>query len=545
MSKIAALLIIVCCINVSCHKKPQRELSHDKVITSFGIKLNDSVYYEGIIRNDSILVKVSHGVRLDSLTALIEYKGQSISPLAANTVDFSHPVVFTVTAEDGTATAYTVMIANFTSVKEITGFTFKVSDNSGFQSNVDGIIQDNLISVVLPSGADITRLKPSITYKGESISPVNGAVSDFTNVITYTVTADDKSTQSYTVLVFYNKMVFVGSADGNVYALSAATGKVEWKYNTHYPVSHAIYKDGIVYTGSSDGTFYALDGTTGSLKWKFFDQKINYSAPMVTPGIVYVSYYITRNMTGVYAIDSKTGSLIWKKRIGNTAISAPAFDGSLLYVSDFDFGLCAMDGATGDIKWKYYPGISMSNPAVANGTVFISAEIATICAVDSHTGTLKWTYRGEVNTQSAPTVLNGVVYVGAGNIYAINAGSGSLEWNSVITGMTQISLGSPSILGGLIFAGNYDGYLFAFDLATGAEKWRYNNSEGLLNNWLPGTVAAHGMLVTDRGDNVLKAFYASTGKLIWTFTAGGQVTYPCILDTEGNAFYAAATGNVN
>jgi len=51
---------------------------------------------------------------------------------------------------------------------------------------------------------------------------------------------------------------------------------------------------------------------------------------------------------------------------------------------------------------------------------------------------------------------------------------------------------------------------------------------------------------SDRGDNMFKAFYASTGKLIWTFTGDGTInTYPCIVDSNGDTFYCGASGNVN
>ncbi|HEY5368306.1 MAG TPA: hypothetical protein VIJ75_04875, partial [Hanamia sp.] len=85
-----------------------------------------------------------------------------------------------------------------------------------------------------------------------------------------------------------------------------------------------------------------------------------------------------------------------------------------------------------------------------------------------------------------------------------------------------------------------------FDLSTHAQKWIYNNNGGNQKAWQPGPVAAHGMMVTDRGDNMLKTFYASTGKLMWTFTPVGLVnTYACIVDFGGKAFYTGAAGNMN
>jgi len=63
--------------------------------------------------------------------------------------------------------------------------------------------------------------------------------------------------------------VYVGSLDHNLYALNAATGELAWSYTTgNEIVSAPAIDDGVVYVGSSDGNLYALDAISGSLKWK-------------------------------------------------------------------------------------------------------------------------------------------------------------------------------------------------------------------------------------------------------------------------------------
>jgi eukaryotic-like serine/threonine-protein kinase len=54
--------------------------------------------------------------------------------------------------------------------------------------------------------------------------------------------------------------VYFGSGDGNVYAFDAATGKLNWKFQTG-DVVHAspAIADGTLYIGSWDSYFYALD----------------------------------------------------------------------------------------------------------------------------------------------------------------------------------------------------------------------------------------------------------------------------------------------
>ena len=50
-----------------------------------------------------------------------------------------------------------------------------------------------------PKGANVSNLVPTIVYKGASINPPSGAARDFSENVTYTVTAEDgKTTKSYT-----------------------------------------------------------------------------------------------------------------------------------------------------------------------------------------------------------------------------------------------------------------------------------------------------------------------------------------------------------
>src|ERR1700682_4373803 len=65
-------------------------------------------------------------------------------------------------------------------------------------------------------------------------------------------------------------VVYVGSNDGNLYAIDAASGKQKWTFRTGSRVdSSPLVANGVAYFGSYDGNFYALDTATGHVKWKF------------------------------------------------------------------------------------------------------------------------------------------------------------------------------------------------------------------------------------------------------------------------------------
>ena len=58
----------------------------------------------------------------------------------------------------------------------------------------------------------------------------------------------------------------MGSLDGKVYALNAATGALVWSYTTGDEVSSSpAVAGGVVYVGSLDGKVYALNAATGAL----------------------------------------------------------------------------------------------------------------------------------------------------------------------------------------------------------------------------------------------------------------------------------------
>lgn len=63
-------------------------------------------------------------------------------------------------------------------------------------------------------------------------------------------------------------VVFVGSADNNLYALNATDGSGEWTYETDDRVrSSPAVVDGVVYVGSADNSLYAINAAGGSGEW--------------------------------------------------------------------------------------------------------------------------------------------------------------------------------------------------------------------------------------------------------------------------------------
>jgi hypothetical protein len=107
--------------------------------------------------------------------------------------DFTNPVDYVVTADDGSTQTYRVTVINsFSNSKDI--IAFSILGNSG-------VITGTTIKVTVPNGTPLTALVPTITITGQSVSPGDQVANDFTNPATYTVTAADNTTKQYTVTV--------------------------------------------------------------------------------------------------------------------------------------------------------------------------------------------------------------------------------------------------------------------------------------------------------------------------------------------------------
>ncbi|HSQ66046.1 MAG TPA: hypothetical protein VLM85_22645 [Polyangiaceae bacterium] len=168
----------------------------------------------GTIAGTNVSVTVPFGTNVTALVATFVTTGQSVAvggtPQASGTTanDFTAPVTYTVSAADGSSKAYTVTVTIASSTaKDITAFSFLSAKNSGLAADVTGTIAGTNIALTVPNGTNVTALVATFTATGQSVTvgttaQVSGTTAnDFTNPVTYKVTAADASTKSYTVTV--------------------------------------------------------------------------------------------------------------------------------------------------------------------------------------------------------------------------------------------------------------------------------------------------------------------------------------------------------
>uniref|UniRef100_UPI0013DF8955 outer membrane protein assembly factor BamB family protein n=1 Tax=Enterobacter hormaechei TaxID=158836 RepID=UPI0013DF8955 len=144
------------------------------------------------------------------------------------------------------------------------------------------------------------------------------------------------------------------------------SGDERWRFATGGDVqSSPETADGVVYVGSDDGNLYAIDAATGAERWRFATGSNVGSSPVVESNAVYVV-----NESGVlYALGVTTGSELFRW-VGSGAVSGLAVAAGLVYLGD-DSRLVALDAQSGAERWRSETeDESISIPATANGLVF-------------------------------------------------------------------------------------------------------------------------------------------------------------------------------
>jgi outer membrane protein assembly factor BamB len=201
-------------------------------------------------------------------------------------------------------------------------------------------------------------------------------------------------TESSPLVAF--ERVYVGDWRGNVYALRARSGKIDWTFKTGGRIKGAVtLAGGRVFVGSYDHNVYALDARTGKLVWKAAAQQrlgkrgTFYSTPAVAYGRVYVGATDGK----VYSFGAGSGTLRWSHGTGGYVYSSPAIWKQRVYVGSYSKWLYCFDAATGDVKWRFKANGQISgSPTVMAGIVYFATLKRRTYGLDARTGRVVWTF---------------------------------------------------------------------------------------------------------------------------------------------------------
>jgi outer membrane protein assembly factor BamB len=253
-------------------------------------------------------------------------------------------------------------------------------------------------------------------------------------------------------------VVFVGSNDHNVYALRASNGAEQWNFTTAGPVtSSPAVADGVVYAGSDDHKLYALQAQSGQGLWAFLAHAAVTARPAVAGGLVLLASLDDN----VYALHQSGGHEVWGGATGGPVSQGPVVVNGVAYLGSNDHHVYAINASSGVKVWSHLTaGPVNCAPALSAGVVYVGSDDFNVYALQASNGALLWKRPTGNVVRSRPAVANGVVYVGSSDhrVYALRAGTGAVLWEFETGG--PVTAG-PALAGGMVYAGSQDGKIYA------------------------------------------------------------------------------------
>jgi polyvinyl alcohol dehydrogenase (cytochrome) len=208
---------------------------------------------------------------------------------------------------------------------------------------------------------------------------------------------------------------------------------------------------GRVFVGSHNGTVYSLDAATGCVHWTFVAGGGVRTAILLGPGIDgarHTAYFGDTN-ANVYAVDADSGREIWRRKLDTHPLArvtgTPALHEGRLYVpmssyeevgtADPLYGCCtfrgsvsAVDAVSGAVLWKTYLEREPEPTGVSTAGVTLwgpsGAAIWSAITVDAGRG-LVYTATGNAYSDPAGDLINAVI--------ALEMATGRIAWANQVT----------------------------------------------------------------------------------------------------------------
>lgn len=296
--------------------------------------------------------------------------------------------------------------------------------------------------------------------------------------------------------VFLGSRAETGTADAGLAAFDAVTGAPAWTRHVPSGVAMAPAVAGdVVLVASMSDSVYGFSTATGARVWATPQVEPRYT---LTPPVVEGTSAWVGTEPRPKQVHPLTGAVQWTSaNIGNPWYpllhTAPAAGPDYVYFAFFGWsdlpsgGFKIVSRATG--SFVYGDAGAWRAPIWANGTVYTVGALdrnSQRLSARSPTGAILWTAPRDLGGGTgSPALAHGVIVVAGKNgaLEGFRASDGASLWTKTVGpqlydmepgwGSVRATPGTPAIANETVFAGSLDGNLYALDLQTGAELWRY------------------------------------------------------------------------
>lgn len=297
--------------------------------------------------------------------------------------------------------------------------------------------------------------------------------------------------------------VFVGSGDGQVYALDLQTGAKLWAFKTGGPVeAPPLVLNGRVFVGSHDANLYALDAASGKEQWKHAtgDKILGSANWFVASGVTNV--VIGSYDYALHCVEAATGRSNWVYETGNYINGSPALADERIVFGGCDavLHMVGTDGKKlGEVPAGAYVAASV---ALAGGAAFYGHYDNQFQCVDLRTGSKTWTFkeRSFPYFSSAAITADRVLFGGRDKLlHCVQRADGKSFWQFPTRGKVD---SSPVVCGDKVVIGSDDGRVYLVALSDGKELWSYEIGQPVSSS----PAVARGKIIVGSDDGSVYCF---------------------------------------
>ncbi|MFH1087974.1 MAG: PQQ-binding-like beta-propeller repeat protein [Chloroflexota bacterium] len=221
--------------------------------------------------------------------------------------------------------------------------------------------------------------------------------------------------------------IYLGSSDGHVYGMDAASGDIKWKFKTEDKVwSAPLISGSVVYATSFDGKLYALSASDGRKLWDFTAPAAIASPPAVSGDTIFFGTFSNE----FFAVNNK-GAELWRFQAGNWIWARPLATQTTVYAASLDGKLYALDARSGSPQWSFDSQAPIAVPPLLIGdTLVVANKKGTVSIVSTRDGKMEREVRLSTEVVNPLVSYEGTVYIkGINNrIYAVDISQGRIVW---------------------------------------------------------------------------------------------------------------------
>ena len=221
-------------------------------------------------------------------------------------------------------------------------------------------------------------------------------------------------------------------------------------------------------------------------------------------------------------------------------MAQPVASDGIVYVMDSDAVVSAFDMKNGGRVWRFDTKKDEDDStnvggglAVDQGTVYAVNGLGELVALDAAKGAMKWRSDFHVPARSAPTVVEGRIFLITieDRLIALTTDNGRQLWDHQATNPTTSVLGSPApaYTDGLVVAGFGSGELTAMRAESGTVVWTDSLAASVVGGGVADFSAIRGLPVIAGGrvyaismGGLMVANDLPTGRRLWEREAGGE-----------------------